>query len=112
MKLFNYRYIKAEKAEGRSEKTKVRWLITKDMGANNFAMRLFEIKPNGYTPFHNHPWEHEVFIMKGKGIVKNQTDELEFKEGDVIFIAPNEKHQFLNKGKSGIKFLCVIPYTH
>ena len=50
--------------EGAS-KVKVRWLITKEMGAKNFAMRVFEIEPDGYSPLHKHPWEHEVFILEG-----------------------------------------------
>ena len=29
---------------------KVRWLISDKDGAKNFAMRLFEIKPGGYSP--------------------------------------------------------------
>ena len=110
MKVFNYCHIQAEEAEGGSENTKVRWLITKDTGAKNFAMRLFEIKPNGYTPFHEHPWEHEVFVLNGEGMVRSQNSEVKFKKGDVIFIPPNEKHQFLNKSKNGIQFLCMIPY--
>ena len=110
MKIFNYRNVKSEDAEGGSEKTKVRWLITKETGANNFAMRLFEIKPKGHTPLHEHPWEHEVFVLEGGGIINSQNGEVKFKKGDVIFIPPNEKHQFVNKNEKGTKFLCIIPY--
>ena len=42
---------------------KVRWLISKVDGAENFAMRLFEIQPGGHSPYHQHDWEHEVFIL-------------------------------------------------
>ena len=65
MKIFNYRDVEAEKAGEGASKLKVRWLITKDMGAENFAMKLFEMEPGGYSPDHQHPWEHEVFILKG-----------------------------------------------
>jgi quercetin dioxygenase-like cupin family protein len=44
-------------------------LITKEMGAPNFVMRLFEIDPDGYSPFHTHAWEHEVFVLEGEGTV-------------------------------------------
>ncbi len=110
MKIFNYRDIEAEEVEEETENVKVRWLITKDIGAKNFAMRLFEIAPGGFTPLHEHPWEHEVFVLKGSGIVKSSTDEMEFKEGDVIFIPPNETHQFNNKSNESLEFLCLIPY--
>lgn len=110
MRIFDYQDVKAEEVEEGSKNVKVRWLITKDLGAKNFAMRWFEMAPNGFTPLHEHPWEHEVFVLKGKGIVKGSSGESEFKEGDVIFIPPNETHQFTNNSEENIEFLCLIPY--
>jgi quercetin dioxygenase-like cupin family protein len=89
---------------------KLRWLIGKKDGAENFAMRLFEVKPNGYTPLHQHNWEHEVFILEGSGVTKNKEKEEHFKEGDVFFVPSMEWHQFVNTGKKTLKFLCLIPY--
>ena len=89
---------------------KIRWLISKKDGAKNFAMRLFEVKPGGYSPLHQHDWEHEVFILQGKGVARNKTKEEYFKEGDVLFIKPMEWHQFINTGNKILKFLCLIPY--
>ena len=102
----------AIEAEEGALKVKVRWLITKEMGAENFAMRLFEIEPGGYTPLHNHPWEHEVFILEGEGVVIGENKEIKFKEGYVVFIPPGEKHQFRNTCERVVKLLCLIPYTH
>lgn len=89
---------------------KVRWLISKKDGAENFAMRLFEIKPGGYSPLHQHNWEHEIFILHGEGVVHSKTNEENFKEGDVFFIKPFEWHHFKNTGKKILKFICLIPY--
>jgi quercetin dioxygenase-like cupin family protein len=89
----------------------VRWLITKEIGAKNFAMRLFEMEPGGYSPLHSHPWEHEVFILEGEGLVVGEGKEKRFRPGDVIFIPPNEKHQFKNSDEKTVKFLCLIPYV-
>jgi quercetin dioxygenase-like cupin family protein len=89
---------------------KVRWLITKNDGAKNFAMRLFEIQPGGHSPYHQHDWEHEVFILEGNGIAKNEKNQETYKQGDVFFIPPMEWHQFVNTGKKLTKFLCLIPY--
>ena len=69
MQIFNYKTVIPEKADCCPEKTHVRWLITKEMGAPNFVMRLFEMEPNGYSPLHAHAWEHEVFVLEGEGIV-------------------------------------------
>jgi len=89
---------------------KIRWLISKKDGAEHFAMRLFEVKQGGYSPLHQHDWEHEVFILKGEGVARTKSKEEYFKEGDVFFIKPMEWHQFINTGKETLKFICVIPY--
>lgn len=89
---------------------KIRWLITKKDGAEHFAMRLFEVKPGGYSPLHQHDWEHEVFILNGEGTARTKSKEEYFKEGDVFFIKPLEWHQFINTGKDTLKFICLIPY--
>ncbi len=88
---------------------KIRWMITEEKGAENFVMRHFEIEPDGHTPLHTHPWEHEMFILSGKGTVTNGEGERTLKEGDVVFIPKGEKHQFKNTGKDPFTLLCMIP---
>ncbi len=109
MRVFHYSSVKAEDAEGGAAKTKVRWLITDKLGAPNFVMRLFEMTARGHSPLHSHDWEHEVFILRGEGQLYDGCDTLAFKTGDVIFVSPNEKHQFKNTGEKTLKFLCLIP---
>lgn len=65
--------------------------------------------PGGHSPLHSHPWEHEVFILDGEGVVFSSGEERKFRSGSVIFIPPNEKHQFINTGEKTIKSLCFIP---
>jgi quercetin dioxygenase-like cupin family protein len=110
MKVFHYDDVEAKSADEGALKLKVRWLITKEMGAPNFAMRLFEMDPRGHSPLHSHPWEHEVFIVEGEGTIVSAEGEKRFKAGDVVFILPNEKHQFKNNGTKGLKFLCLVPH--
>jgi len=110
MRISNYQLVEALKAEEGADKLKVRWLITKDVGAENFAMRLFEMEPGGFSPLHRHPWEHEIFILEGKGLATDGKDGKEFKEGDFIFIPSDEVHQLRNASQTTVKFLCLIPY--
>ena len=109
MNVFNYETVAAKEVEDGASRVKIRWLITQDMGAKNFAMRLFEVEPGGYSPLHTHPWEHEVFILKGEGIVFDGEKTTSFKADDVVFIPGEERHQFKNTGKKQLKFLCLIP---
>ena len=110
MKVVPYKEVEAKEADEGASKLKVRWLITREMGAPNFAMRLFEVEPGGHSPFHSHPWEHEVFILEGEGLVLGGKEEKKFKAGDAVFIPPNEQHQFKNNSKKKLKFLCLVPH--
>jgi quercetin dioxygenase-like cupin family protein len=94
--------------EGASGLT-VRWVITEDDGAPNFSMRVFEIEPGGYSPFHSHPWEHEVFVLKGNGALMHHGEAVPISEGDVMFIAADEEHQLRNTSEDAFEFICLIP---
>ncbi|MCC6018408.1 MAG: cupin domain-containing protein [Candidatus Verstraetearchaeota archaeon] len=111
-KVVHYTKVESEfvKAEGARE-TYVRWLITDKDGAPNFAMRLFEVKPGGNSPYHEHPYEHEIFILDGDGKVIIDGREYMVSRGFAIYIPPNAKHTIINNGKSDLKFLCMIPLT-
>ena len=87
----------------------VRWLLGERDGTPNFAMRQFEVAPGGYTPRHSHPYEHEVFVLEGEGVVYEGDRPHPLKAGDVVFVKPDEVHQFRNPGASPLKFLCLIP---
>ena len=82
-----------------------REVITEKDGAPNFAMRVIEVKPGGSSPFHSHPWEHEVFILSGQGVVKGEQGETQIEKESVIYIAPDEKHCFFNKGNEPLRFV-------
>lgn len=92
------------------EGVKIRWLIGKELNPPNFYLRLFEVEPGKATPYHQHDWEHESFILEGKGAIKNPEGELQhFEPGYFIYIPPNVKHQFVNLGDTVLKFICIIP---
>ena len=82
-----------------------REVITAEDGAPNFAMRVIEIQPGSTTPSHSHPWEHEVFILSGQGVVKGEQGESQIEKDSVIFVAPDEKHCFVNKGNEPLRFV-------
>ena len=89
----------------------VRWLVGEPEGAPTFAMRQFEIAPGGHTPRHHHPYEHEVYVLQGVGVVVDGDVERPLQEGDVVFVAPDDVHQFKNTGSEPMKFLCMVPNT-
>jgi quercetin dioxygenase-like cupin family protein len=88
---------------------RVRWLIGTADDAPNFAMRQFEVAAGGYTPRHSHPYEHEVFVLDGEGVVYEGEVAHPLRAGDVVFVKPDEVHQFRNTGAAPLRFLCLIP---
>src|SRR5690242_17621737 len=87
----------------------VRWLVGEPEGAPTFAMRHFEVEPGGFTPKHSHPYEHEVFILQGHGVVLEGNDEHRLAPGVVVLVKPDEVHQFRNTDSTPLTFLCLIP---
>ena len=111
MKVLSYSDIKTEDVIMKgAEQVRVRWVITSDDGAPNFAMRIFEIEKGGHSPYHSPPYEHEVYVLDGKGVLRFEGREYPFEEGYVIFVDPEKKHGFYNTGNSILSFLCLIPH--
>ena len=111
MKIVDFREVPLEPVSEEGAKgVKVRWAIKKEDGAHRFAMRVFHVEPGGYTPCHAHQWEHEVFVLKGEGEVLRGDSWERVSEGTVLFVPPNEEHQFRNTSKDELVFICLIPY--
>ena len=89
----------------------IRVLMGENVGAPNFTTRHFEVAPGGHTPFHAHAWEHEVFVLSGKGKVKRKDGETEVGPGSFVFVPSDEEHAFANAGTETFSFLCAIPAT-
>lgn len=77
--------------------------------APTFVMRVFEIEQNSATPLHTHPWEHEVFVLEGKGVLIGGNKEIPLKEGDTAVVLPGEQHSFKNTGAEMLRMICVVP---
>ena len=84
-------------------------LIGPQESAPNFAMRRFTVAPGGFTPFHTHPWEHEVYILSGHGVVKGADGEKPVVAGDFVYVPPEDEHQFRNPSREPLMFLCMVP---
>lgn len=84
-------------------------LIGPDDGSQNIILRRFRVFPGGNTPYHVHAHEHVVKVEKGKGYVIDMAgNEALIQEGQSLFIAGEEKHQFKNPFDAPLEFLCII----
>ncbi|MHC5179734.1 MAG: cupin domain-containing protein, partial [Planctomycetota bacterium] len=81
--------------------------------APTFAMRVFELAGGGHTPFHTHDFEHEAMLLDGDIAVVSEGSETPLKQGDVILVAPDEKHQFKNLSDTeNARFMCLVPIAY
>lgn len=88
----------------------IRWLLTDKDGAPNFAMRLIEIQPGVRFNPHQHPYEHEIFILEGQGDLLGPEGVVgEMRPGLALLVPPDAVHGYQNTGAAPLKFICVIP---
>ncbi len=109
-KVIHYTEVPAEVIGETAPGAKIRWLIDKEHdGAPVYALRLVELDPGGSSPRHTHPYEHENFVLEGKGRVFIVDRWYDLKPGDAALVPPGVLHQFVNDGEMVFKFLCGIP---
>ena len=89
----------------------VRVVIGDREHAPNFIMRVLDVRPGSSTPYHSHAWEHEVYVLSGRGVVRSESGETELVAGTVVYVEPDEDHCFSNRGDEPMRFVCVIPRT-
>ncbi len=87
----------------------IQWLWSEADGAPNFALRLIEVQVGAATPYHTHPYEHEIFILNGQARLRGEGQEYPLSPGDTALVLPNEKHQIINIGSETLRLLCAIP---
>jgi quercetin dioxygenase-like cupin family protein len=109
-KVTHYTDVPAQVFGDEAPGTSIRWLIDDDHdGAPVYALRLIEIEPGGHSPRHQHPYEHENFVVEGQGRVWVNGAWQPLKVGDVVFVPGNMEHIYENTGETTFKFLCGIP---
>ncbi len=88
---------------------KIKVLIGSKQGAERYYMRYFIIEPGGEIPKHSHWYEHEIFVVRGRGILGVGDKEYEVEAGCAIYIPPGVVHWYRNPFKETWEFICVIP---
>jgi quercetin dioxygenase-like cupin family protein len=101
--------VEAITVEAGASGVRIQWLLDEAAGAPTFSMRRFEIDPGGHTPLHTHPWEHQVYIISGRGVVVAGEEEIALTPDDAVLVAPDERHQFRASADGPLTLLCLVP---
>ncbi|MFH1372885.1 MAG: cupin domain-containing protein [bacterium] len=84
-------------------------IIGADQGWDNHTMRQFRLEPKGFTPHHQHDWEHINYVTKGGGRLQIGDTKHDLKQGDYAFVPANTMHQFSNPTDEDFEFICIVP---
>jgi quercetin dioxygenase-like cupin family protein len=87
----------------------IRYLILEEFGAPNFEMRYFELERGMVTSMDLHEFEHEVFVLRGRGKLFLAGNEYDLRPHDAVLIEGNEQHQLSQDGDEPFGFLCIVP---
>lgn len=92
-----------------AERVSMAIMVGRADGAPHFSMRQFVVEPGGHTPRHSHDYEHEVYVVSGRGTVLLGGQERAVRAGDVIYVPADAEHQFRASGGDALRFLCLVP---
>lgn len=98
-------------AEPVAEGITIRWVVGKPEGAPNFALRVIEFEPGALFERHQHPYEHEIFVLEGEGVVEGSEGEFAMRPGVALYVPPDEPHGYRNTGDGVLRFVCVVPHV-
>jgi len=71
-------------------------------------VRYFSVPPGAVTRLEKHEHEHFVIVGEGTGQAVVGTTVREVRQHDVVYVAPLEPHQFVNRGSEPFGFFCVV----
>jgi quercetin dioxygenase-like cupin family protein len=71
-------------------------------------VRYFEVPPGAVTRLEKHEHEHFVIVGAGTGHAIVGETVREVRQHDVVYVAPLEPHQFVNRGSQTFGFFCVV----
>ncbi len=71
-------------------------------------LRYFELAPGAVSRMEKHEHEHYVLIRRGAGYAIVGESVSAVGPNDVVYVAPFEIHQFLNRGDEPFGFYCIV----
>lgn len=92
----------------------MRWLTRDDLERSpRFCTRLVTLAPGGRTPERATPWEHQLYVLSGKGLLLERERETELPPGATVLVREGLSFRVENAGDEPFVYLDIIPsITH
>ena len=112
MKKISITDVNSYSAPGHFDMTAFRLQGKDETGIQTFWMGKSYFLPGGGADwaYEDNPLEKVYYILKGEMTVKSREETFVLKEGDSIFLGPNEGREIKNEGRAVCEMLVVISY--
>ena len=77
-------------------------------GGQDNQVRYFEVAPGGWSTFEHHKHTHQVIIYRGSGTALVGFETCQVRQGDLVFVKPDEWHQFTATNDEPLGFICIV----
>ena len=98
-----------EKLYGGEEITQTNHVIEgNELRAKSELFGKVILKKNATVGVHQHSSFEVYYILRGRGILIENDEVMEVKEGDTIYTSNNQKHCLKNIGNDDLEFIAVV----
>lgn len=93
---------------------KLQNLIGERQGSKRVTLRLYTVGKGGYTNLDRHEYEHQMYVLKGHGILRREGGDEMLRPGEALFVPVNAEHQFINPNQEPLIYLLsnIYPDMH
>ena len=105
---YRWEGIKVRAYKGSALRGVSRYPLVGESEGTPFHVRYFEVEPGGYTNLERHQHQHVVIPLRGDGEVLFGDRWRPVGFGDVVYIAPDETHQFRALDDEPFGFVCIV----
>lgn len=112
MKKVSLQDVKAYAAPGHFNMVAMRLSGKEETGAEKFWVGMSYFLPGGGAEYayEDSPTEKVYFVLDGEITVKTKTEEITLGPLDVLYLAPNEGREVINKTNKPVSMLVAISY--
>jgi len=87
----------------------IKAVVGGEQGWKDYVMRIVELGADGHSPRHTHDWPHINYVLEGEGVLFVEGKETPISPGSYAFVPPGALHQYRNRGKGPLRFICIVP---
>lgn len=88
----------------------LRWLTADDDERSpRFCMRSVRLEPGGATPWRVTPWEHQLYVLAGSGVLAEDGRETPLEPGTAVLVREGVGFAVRNDGDGPLEYLDMVP---